>query len=220
MGNSHLRREKGGGDRNPGWALAEGPEPAEPDPAPALGLVDRGRPARPALGPRPHCWGKGRGLRSAADRAGRRQRRGGRRGGQARPSSWAARLTSAPGLWSQSGQDPSQLRRGDPDTLQPLRHLRGCCYSCSYSASAARAARKPRRPGGARALSPSSHPFPRPLPLSSRSPPALLPKRRWPHREEKRRTHDRSLQREQPGRQPGRGRRSPRVRRGVVGKVR
>lgn len=75
------------------------------------------------------------------------------------------RLTSAPGLRSQSGQDSSQLRRGDPDTLQPLRHLRGCCYSCSYSATAARS--QETTTDWRRARSPTSHPFPRPLPSSS-----------------------------------------------------
>ena len=203
---SHLRREKRGRNRNPVWALREGPEAAEPDPTPALRLVREGR-ARPALGPRPQRWGKGRGLRSTADRAGRRQRRRGRRGGQAQPSSWAARLTSAPGLWGQSGQYPSQLRRGDPDTLQPLRHLRGCCYSCSYSASAARAARKPRRPGGARARSPTSHPFPLPVPLSSPNDGGRTG----------RKGAERTLGRS--GGTAGRGRRAPRVRRDVVRKV-
>lgn len=122
----------------------------------------------PPSGPRPHCWGKGRGLRSARDRAGRRQRRRGRRGGQARPRSWAVRLTSAPGLRSQSGQDPSQLRRGDPDALQPFRHLRRCCNSCSDAATAARS--QETTADGRRARSPTSHLFPRPLPSSSPPP--------------------------------------------------
>ena len=89
------------------------------------------------------------------------------------------RLTSAPGLRSQSGQDPSQLRRGDSDTLQPFRHLRRCCNSCSYSATAARSQETTTDERCAR--SPPSHPLPRPL----RPPPALLPNRRWPRWEEK-----------------------------------
>lgn len=163
MVNSHLRGEKGGGGRNSGRALPKGARAGEAR-----------TPHRPpgwcggqgtALGPRPHCWGKGRGLRCAADRAGRRQRRRGRRGGQAQPRSWAVRLTSGPGLRSQSSQDPSQLRRRDPDTLQPLRHLRGCCYSCSHSATAARS--QETTTDGRCARLPTSHPCPRPLPPSS-----------------------------------------------------
>lgn len=116
---------------------------------------------------RPGAWGAvlgwgggGAEARSAAYGAGRRQR-GGRRGGQARPSSWAAQLTSAPGLRSQSGQDPSQLGRGDPHTLQPLRHLRGGCYSCCDSATAARS--QETTTDGRRGALTHSHPFPRPL---------------------------------------------------------
>lgn len=99
--------------------------------SPSPGRTAGGLPAAPA----PTVGGKGRALRSATDGAGRRP---GRRGGKARPRSWAVRLTSAPGLRSQSRQDSSQLRSGDPHTLQPLRHLHSCCYSCSDFATAAR----------------------------------------------------------------------------------
>lgn len=48
-GTSHLRREKRGRNRNPVWALPEGPEAAEPDPTRALKLSEN------------NCWGKLRG---------------------------------------------------------------------------------------------------------------------------------------------------------------
>lgn len=146
--------------------------------------------------------GEGAGAPRAGDRAGRRQRRG-RRGGQAQPSSWAAQLTSAPGLRSQSGQDPSQFRRGDPHTLQPLRHLRGGCYSCGDSTTAARS--QETTTDGRRALT-HSHPFPRPL-LPA------LPKRRWPHWEQK---HSARSTRPLPERAIWWRRRHVRVRRGVT----
>lgn len=156
-GNHHSRGgEQKGGGRNSRWASApQGPSEQRPSPQ-----APRGR----RLRPRGALLGEGAGAASATDGAGRRQRRG-RRGGQARPSSWAAQLTSAPGLRSQSGQDPSQLGRGDPHTLQPLRHLRGGCSQLL------RLRHRRAQPGNHDGRAARAHP----LPPFSPPPPVALP---------------------------------------------
>lgn len=204
MGNSHLRGKKRGGGRDSGWDLPKGARLAERDPTQALGLVRR---RRDRLQPPPPLLREGAGAPKRRGPSGEERKE--REAGRANPAQelgGAIHLCSRPAEpeWSGSLAAPTR-RSGHAPTPPPSSQLLLELQLLHHRRA---------QPGNhdGRAVRALTH-----LPLFSPPPLALLPKRRWPHWEEKLRTHVRPLGEEEPGREPGRGRRAPRVRRGVIG---